>query len=269
MPLAVAVAVAALACAAFAHGFVRLRRRGRTDLAGWDRLALFCVGIGLWLFALSPGVDELADRLLAAHMLEHVLIADAVPALLLVAARGPLFFFLLPASLTRWLARRAWLRAAASQLLRPGIALVVWGAGIAFWHLPALYGRALEDPRLHALEHATFVLGGVLVWMQLIDPAGRRALSLWQRLGYALALLVGGMVLANTLILSYTPIYAAYAAQVDRPFGLTALGDQNLAGLVMLAEQVAALGTFAGVLLRRWLRAPVVVETVERHPFAV
>ena len=269
MPVAVAAATAALATVAFAHGFVRLRRRGRADLAGWDRAALFAIAVALWLFALSPRVDELADQLLAAHMFQHMLIADAVPALLLVAVRGPLLFFLLPALLTRWLARRSWLRAVAAQLLRPSVAFVVWGASIAVWHVPALYDRALGDPRLHALEHATFVLGGVLVWMQLIDPAGRYALSPWQRLGYALGLLVGGMALANTLILAYRPIYSAYAGLADRPLGLTALGDQNLAGLVMLAEQVAALGTFAAILLRRWLRAPVAVESTERHPFAV
>lgn len=269
MPVAVAVAAAALATAAFVHGFVRLRRRGRADLAGWDRVALFSLAVALWLFALSPPVDELADQLLSAHMLGHVLIADAVPALVLVAVRGPLFFFLLPAPLMRWLAQRSWLRAVASQLLRPSAAFVVWGAAIAVWHVPALYDRALGDPRLHALEHATFVLGGVLVWMQLIDPARRCALSPWQRLGYALGLLVGGMALANTLILSYRPIYAAYAGLADRPLGLSALGDQNLAGLVMLAEQVAALGTFAAILLRRWLHAPPVVERAERHPFTI
>ena len=269
MPVAVAVVSAAFATAAFVHGFARLRRRGRADLAGWDRAALFGIAVALWLFALSPPVDELADGLLSAHMLEHMLIADAVPALTLVAVRGPLFYFMLPAPLLRWLARRAWLRAVASLLLRPSVAIVVWGASIAVWHVPALYDRALVDPRLHGLEHATFVLGGLLVWMQLIDPAGRRALGLWQRLGYALGLLVGGMALANTLILSYAPIYPAYAEQTDRPFGLSALGDQNLAGLVMLGEQVATLGTFAAILLRRWLHAPLAVESTERHPFAV
>jgi cytochrome c oxidase assembly factor CtaG len=269
MPVAVAIATAALATAAFVHGFVRLRRRGRADLAGWDRAALFGMAVALWLFALSPQVDKLADQLLSAHMLEHVLIADAVPALALVAVRGPLFFFLLPAPLLQWLARRSWLRALLSQLLRPSVAFVVWVASIAVWHIPALYDRALENPRLHGLEHATFVLGGVLVWMQLVDPAGRHALDMWQRLGYALALLVGGMALANTLILSYTPLYPAYAEQPDRPFGLSALGDQNLAGLVMLGEQAAALGLFAAILLRRWLNAPLAVESTERHPFAV
>ena len=269
MPVAVAVATAAFATTAFVHGFVRLRRRGRADLAGWDRAALFSIAVALWLFALSPRVDEFADQLLSAHMLEHMLIADAVPALMLVAVHGPLFFFLLPAPLTRWLARHSWLRAVTSQLLRPGVAFVVWGASIAVWHVPALYDRALGDPRLHGLEHATFVLGGVLVWMQLIDPAGRCALGLWQRLGYALGLLVGGMALATMFILSYAPLYSAYAEQPDRPFGLSALGDQNRAALVMLGAQVATLGTFAVILLRRWLHAPPVAEGAERHPFAV
>jgi cytochrome c oxidase assembly factor CtaG len=105
--------------------------------------------------------------------------------------------------------------------------------------------------------------------MQLVDPAGRRALGFWQRLGYALGLLVGGMALANTLILPYAPLYPAYANQADRPLALDALGDQNLAGLVMLGEQVLTLGTFAAIRLRRWLRAPLVVERTDRHPFAL
>jgi hypothetical protein len=37
----------------------------------------------------------------------------------------------------------------------------------------------------------------------------------------------------------------------------------------MLGEQVATLGTFAAILLRRWLHAPLVVESAERHPFVV
>lgn len=268
MATALAAAAAVLAAAAFVHGFVRLRRRGRTDLAGWDRVALFGLAIVLWLFALSPPLDELADRLLSAHMLEHVLIADAVPALVLVSIRGPLVFFLLPAALLRRLARLQLVRTCVAKLLHPAVAFVVWAAAIAFWHIPAMYDRALESGVLHGAEHASFVLGGLLVWMQLIDPAGRRALALPLRLGYALALFLGGMALANTLILTYTPLYPAYAALAHRPFGFSALGDQDLAGLVMLFEQVATLGTFAAIMLRQWLRSPLVVQT-ERHPLTV
>ena len=268
MATALAVAAALLATTAFAHGFVRLRRRGRADLAGWDRAAIFAVAVTLWLFALSPPLDELADHLLAAHMLEHVLIADAVPALVLVAVRGPLLFFLLPASLLRRLARLTWLRSCLAQLLRPSVAFAVWAASLAVWHLPALYDQTLVSPPLHGLEHASFVLGGTLVWMQLVDPAGRRALTQWQRLGYALGLLAGGSALANTLILAYSPLYPAYAAQAHRPYGFSAVADQDLAGLVMMVEQLVTLGTFTAIQLRRWFRAPLALP-VERHPFAV
>lgn len=267
MATALAGATAALAGAAFAQGFFRLRRRGRADLAGWDRAALFSVALVVWIVAFSPPIDGLADRLLAGHMLEHQLMADVAPALALAAVRGPLFFFLLPAALLRRAARLHWLRTVFAQLLRPSVSFAVWATSLAVWHIPTLYDRALENNALHGLEHASFVLGGTLVWMQLIDPAGRRALAPSLRLGYAFAVLVGGSALANTLILTYTPLYPAYAAQPHRPFGLSALGDQNLAGLVMMAEQLATLGTFATILLRRWLRAPLRAQTAS-HPLA-
>jgi hypothetical protein len=52
-----------------------------------------------------------------------------------------------------------------------------------------------------------------------------------------------------------------------RLFGLSPLADQDAAGLV-IGEQVATFGTFAFIHLRRWLRAPLVLEPA-RHPFAV
>ena len=267
MATAVALAGAAVAAAAFSQAFVRLRRRGRTDLAGWDRAALFGAGLVLGVLALSPPMDRAADRLLAAHMLEHLVIGDLVPALLLTAVRGPLLFFLLPPPLLRTLARLRALRALGRTLLRPGVSLAVWALSLAVWHVPALYDRTLESAPLHALQHGSFVLGGMLVWAQLIDPAGRNALPQRLRLGYALVLFVAGQALANTLILAYRPLYPAYAAQPHRLFGFSPLGDQDAAGLVMMGEQLATLGTFAAIQLRRWLRAPLVPQAA-RHPFA-
>ncbi|MHB8642201.1 MAG: cytochrome c oxidase assembly protein [Gaiellaceae bacterium] len=269
MATAVAIATAVVVSAAFANGFVRLRRRGRRDLAGWDRAALFALAVVLWLFALSPPVDALANRLLAAHMLEHVLIADAAPALVLVAIRGPLCFFLLPRAVLRRLARVSLLRAAAGALLRPSVAFVVYATSIAVWHVPALYDAALESPALHGLEHASFVLGGVLVWFQLIDPARRGVLGPRQRLAYVLPVFLVGQMLANALILTYSPLYPAYAEQVHRPFGFSALGDQDLAGLIMTGEQVLTLGTFVAIQLRVWFAMPLAEPSAERHPLTV
>ena len=69
------------------------------------------------------------------------------------------------------------------------------------------------------------------------------------------ALLAVGTVIADTLIFSLTPLYSAYADEPHRVFGLSPLRDQQLAGLVMTAEQLLALGTCAALLLAPELRA--------------
>src|SRR5690349_12394326 len=91
---------AAVAALLFLQAVVRLRRRGRADLAGWDRIALFAAGLAVTVFALVGPLDRLADeKLLSAHMGQHVLIGDLGPALMVTALRGPLLVFFLPASI--------------------------------------------------------------------------------------------------------------------------------------------------------------------------
>ena len=63
------VIAAAVAALLFLQAVVRLRRRGRADLAGWDRVAPFAVGLAVTLFALVGPLDRIADdKLLSAHM---------------------------------------------------------------------------------------------------------------------------------------------------------------------------------------------------------
>jgi len=81
----------ATAAILFARAFIRLRRRGRKDHASWSRAALFGCGLALLSLALVSPLDAAGDEdLLSAHMLQHMLIGDAAPALLLLAVRGPL-----------------------------------------------------------------------------------------------------------------------------------------------------------------------------------
>jgi cytochrome c oxidase assembly factor CtaG len=254
----------ALALALFGRAFGRLRGRGRLDHAGLDRVGLFLAAVGIASAALISPLDEVAEtELLSAHMLQHVLIGDLVPVLLLLAVRGPLLFFLLPPAALRILRRLAWL----GVLLRPSVAFLVWAGSLAIWHVPAIYDAALRHQVLHDAEHVSFAVGGILVWAQLIDPARRRSLTSGGKLAYALLLFVAAQALANVLVLSYRPLYPTYAALTDRPFGLSAIGDQDTAGLVMMAEQFATLGTFALLTLRMRFRQAVAVIG-ERHPFA-
>jgi cytochrome c oxidase assembly factor CtaG len=102
---------------------------------------------------------------------------------------------------------------------------------------------------VHDLQHVTFVIAGVLVWTQLIDPARRRELRRSARIALAVALFACGQILADVLVFSFDPLYPAYAAQDERLLGLSPLADQNLAGIVMMAEQAVTLGTCVALLI--------------------
>jgi putative membrane protein len=237
---------ALLAAALFAQGWVRLRRRGRLDRATWGRAGLFALGLAVSLAGLVTPVDSIGeDDLLSIHMLQHVLIGDLGIALIVTALRGPLLVFSLPAPLLAAIARSP-VRRALSMLLRPRVAFTLWAANLAVWHVPALYDAALTRPLVHDLEHACWVLGGLLVWTLLVDPGSHGRLSTGGRAALAVAMFGCGQVLTDVLVFSFHPLYPAYTGA----YGLSAHTDQQLAGVVMMVEQLLTLGTLVFFLLR-------------------
>jgi cytochrome c oxidase assembly factor CtaG len=245
---------AGLALVLFVQAFVRLRRR-RADHAPWTRALLFAAGLALLVVPVASPLDHVADeQLLSAHMLQHVLIGDAAPALLVTAVRGPLLFFLLPPALLRPLASFRPLRAFLSVLLRPLVSLGLWVVAIVAWHAPPAYDYAAAHPVVHDLEHLSFVIAGILAWTQLVDPARHGALRRPQRVFFALAMFALTQPLVDALLFSSSAAYPRYAEQPDRLFGLSPLTDQRLAGAVMMVEQLLALGICVALLLRPYLK---------------
>ena len=262
-PLLQVLIPACVALWLFVGAMLRLRRRGRADLAPWTRLPLFAGGLGLLTLPLVSPLDPVADSyLLSAHMLEHVLIGDAGPGSRAGRTPGPPAVFFLPAPILRRLARLSRLRRVLAFMLRPRVALLAWAVVIGSWHVPAVYDLTLRDPIVHDCEHLMFVTVGFLVWFQLVDPNRRPGLTIPRRLGYAAVLLAMGAVLSDVLIFSRQPLYPAYEHAPARLFGLSTVRDQQLAGLVMGVEQVLTLGGCIGILLvtRLRRRAPRQVE---------
>lgn len=241
---------AALAAVLFAQAFVRLRAR-RPDHAPWSRALLFAAGLALLVLPLVSPLDGVGDdELLSAHMLQHVLIGDAAIALMVVAVRGPLVFFLLPPSVLKPLASFRPLRALLRVLMVPLVALGLWTLTIYAWHIPAVYDYAAAHPLVHDLEHVSFVVAGTLVWIQLVDPARHGRLRRPQRVFFALAMLVVTQPLVDVLLFSTSPVYPRYTGA----HGISALTDQRLAGVVMMTEQLLALGICVALLLRPYVR---------------
>jgi putative membrane protein len=247
------VIAAAVAALLFLQAVARLRRRGRPDLAGWDRVVLFGVGLGVTLFALIGPLDRLADsKLLFAHMSQHVLIGDLGPALMVTALRGPLLVFFLPAAILAPLARNNGVRTVFGTLLKPRVAFSLWAANLAIWHVPYIYDLALEHQNLHDFEHVCWMFCGLLVWTLLVDPGSHRRLTVGGRVALAASMFAAGMILSDVLIFTFTPLYPFYHGA----YGISTVTDQQLAGIVMTVEQLLTLGVCVALILRpRWSRA--------------
>jgi cytochrome c oxidase assembly factor CtaG len=169
---------------------------------------------------------------------------------MVLAVRGPLLVFMLPARVLGPIARDRDVRAIVSFLLRPKVAFGLWAVNLAVWHVPRLYIYAILHPWLHDLEHVCWMFTGLLCWTLLIDPGSHHRLTTGGRIAFAAAMFAAGQVLASVLVFSFTPLFPLYRGS----YGISALTDQKLAGVVMMVEQLLVLGTFAYLLLRPRIR---------------
>lgn len=209
------------------------------------RAVCFAAGLAALAFAGASPIDAIGESgLFSVHMLQHMLIGDLAALLLVLGVTGPI---LQPALQFRVVQR---LRA----LTHPMTACAIWAAILIGWHIPVLYEAALGNPVVHAAEHASFVLAGVLMWAPILEtlPAPE-----WFGTGAKLAY-VGGIrtvdaILANAFWWAGTPFYGSYETTAPL-WGVSALEDQGYAGTVMMAWTGTVTLIVAGVLFFRMAR---------------
>jgi cytochrome c oxidase assembly factor CtaG len=220
---------------------------GRVRGAGWPQAVAFGAGMLALLVAVASPLDALGeDYLFSAHMVQHILLGDIAPLLLLLALSRVI---MRPA--TR---RLQALERALGPFAHPGTGLVLWLGLVYLWHMPALYDAALRNPALHALEHACFIAAGFAVWWPLIQPVPmrRRLTGLWT-FAYIAAAKAGLAALGLYLVWSTTVAYPYYE-EVPRIWGLSAIEDQNAGGAIMMVEQSIVLVLVFVALFARMLR---------------
>ena len=114
-----------------AAGYLVVARRE----ASAARLVSFVAGCALLAVALASPLDTVArDYLVWGHLLQNVVLAEWAPLLLVLG---------IPPGLAERLVRPAAVR----SLTRPVVALPLWIATYAVWHVPALYDAALASRR--------------------------------------------------------------------------------------------------------------------------
>jgi cytochrome c oxidase assembly factor CtaG len=229
-----------VAAAAYAQRARMLARRGR-PVPG-PRIAWFALGIALVLVSLVSPVDHLGEeRLLTAHMAQHLLLGDLAPLAVVLGLSGPLLRPVLALPAVGRL----------RVLAHPLVALPLWALNLYVWHLPALYQGALEHDAVHALQHALFFGCGAFMWAAVVEPLpGPAWFGTGSKFLYVVAVRLAGTILANVFIWSAHPFYERYA-EAPRTWGLSAAADQSVAGALMMVEgSVVTLAALAWLFLR-------------------
>ncbi len=226
--------------------FRRARREAGGRGAGVKEAAAFTGAAIAILIALVSPLDGLGeDYLFSAHMLQHVLLGDIAPLLLLLALSRVI---MRPA--TR---RLMGVERALGPLANPVTGIVLWLAIMYLWHVPWLYDGAVEHPLVHVLEHMCFFAAGIALWWSLIQPVPmRRRMTGMQPVAYIAAAKGGLAALGLYLAWASTPLYPYYET-TPRIWGLSPVEDQNIGGVIMMVEQSMTLVLVLVVLFVRML----------------
>jgi putative membrane protein len=231
----VLIALLLLASALYLRA-LRILRSRRLRVSAWQQTAWW-IGLGLLTVSLLGPPDVYDDRLLSAHMAQHLLLGDIAAPFLLLGMRTPLLLFYLPRATLVLLARRRWLRRAFAFLRRPLVALPIYVLTIYMWHVSILFEGALRNPLLHALEHEAFLVANLLLWWPVIEPMRRRMGGQLWKIGYIFAARMSTMFLGMMFVFARGILYADVYGRGMRE-GIAPHADQRTAGGMMMTLDI-------------------------------
>ena len=222
----------AFALLGYAFGLTRLWTRAGTSRGiGWHNVGCFAAGWSALAVALATPVDALGAVLFSMHMAQHELLMVMAAPLLVLAKPLEASIWACPAKRRAQIAgafQRPLPSALWSTLTSPRGAwlfhfVVVWA-----WHLPVFFEAGLRNEAIHALQHTSFLVSALCFWWTVLHPEKAGSST-----GVALASVFTTMLHTGSLgaLLTFSRVtwYPAYAGS----WGLTALEDQQLGGLLM------------------------------------
>lgn len=224
----------------YAHRAMVLSWENR-PVPAW-RQSCFWAGFFLVCLMLFNPWGYLADELVIAHMIEHLIIGDIASLLIVLGLTRSMLQPILAVKLFGRL----------QFLANPFVALPLWTINLFVWHIPGIYDSAYGGAAVHGVEHAMFLFFGCLMWMPVFGPL---PVPTWFGAGwkivYTVAVRFIAAILGNILMWSQIVLYVNYA-DGQAKWGISAIADQSTAGVIMMVE-----GTFLilGVLTWTFLDA--------------
>jgi cytochrome c oxidase assembly factor CtaG len=227
-PLLLGVAVLVVA------GWLWVARRGTAPLSRGRRIA-FAGALVLILSVWVTPIATLAQHyLLAAHLIQVLVLMGPVPALLLLS---------LPPEVRM---ARTSIPLPLRFAVHPVVAIVALNATFIAWHVTPIYDAALANWWLYDLMQASLLIVSLLFWWPIVSPcsASAKRVSGFGKLGYIVLATIpqtfGGLLVA----LASHVLYTGYG-NGPRLLGFDPMTDQQVAGAsIALVSKIALLFAF-------------------------
>ena len=253
---AVVVLLLAAAALMYGAGLMRLSRRttrGRRVIA--LRAGAFAGGLAMVGAALLPPLDRWGAELFTLHMIQHELLMLVAAPLLVIGHPLPVFLWAFGARgrarVTR-LSHAAPVRTAWRAIISPPAAWFAHALVLWIWHFPRFFDAVLRSDGLHELQHLSFLISALAFWTAMVET--RRQEQQGAAILYLFTTTVHTGVLGALITFASHPWYAAYL-QTPGNWGLSALEDQQLGGLIMWVPGSLVYVGIALALLARWIRS--------------
>ena len=197
----------------------------------------------LWVAADWPLHDIAEERLYSAHMLQHLLLTMIVPPLLWLAT-------------PEWLARLVVRddgrgKQVLSRLAKPVPALVIFNLLNLLTHWPWMVTTAVQNGPFHFTVHVVMVSAAFIMWIPVCGPWEEYRLSLPGQMVYLFLMSVFPTLPAAWLANSDSVVYTVYDHE-PRLWGISALDDQVIAGMVMKLVEVVYLWVIITMMFFTW-----------------
>ena len=220
------------------------RFTARRPVATVSQRTSFFLGVAvLWMAADGP-IDYIGETyLLSVHMVQFVLLTLVAPPLLLLGLPG-------------WLLRHLLVRSPAfgvvRGLTRQVAAVALFNFVIVFTMWPAVVSVYLRNNLTHFGMHVLWVTTALVWWWPVLSPLPELPhLTYPRRMVHLLLQSFVPTIPASFLTFSSEPLYRFYA-EAPRLWGLSALTDQRIAGLLMKIGAGLLLWVVIAALFFRW-----------------
>ena len=180
--------------------------------------------LALVLFLFVSPFCALTSALFSARVVHHVILAAVLAPLLAFSVSR----VAIPGSLAAWTIVQA---------------VVFW-----LWHSPGLYSTALSNDVAYWAMQASLLGSSLAFWAVLRRSSPQAAV------GALLVSMVQMGLLGALITFAGSPLYAPHRLTTEA-WGLSALQDQQLAGLIMWAPAAGLYLAAALVIANRWLKA--------------